>query len=62
MLGGLAYLVTGMAKLGRIEPIEARITGPNVDGASFEWHGGFIALGIGNGRQAGGGQACVRMR
>ena len=57
MLGGLAYLVTGMAKLGRIEPIEARITGPSVDGASFEWCGGFIALGIGNGRQAGGGQA-----
>lgn len=57
MLGGLAYLVTGMAKLGRIEPIEARITGPSVDGASFEWRGGFIALGIGNGRQAGGGQA-----
>ena len=57
MLGGLAYLVTGMAKLGRIEPIEARITGPSMDGASFEWHGGFIALGIGNGRQAGGGQA-----
>jgi len=57
MLGGLAYLVTGMAKLGRIEPIEARITGPSIDGASFEWHGGFIALGIGNGRQAGGGQA-----
>jgi lipid kinase YegS len=55
MLGGLAYLVTGMAKLGRIEPIEARITGPGSDGA-FEWRGGFIALGIGNGRQAGGGQ------
>ena len=57
MLGGLAYLVTGMAKLGRIEPIEARITGPDADGASYEWRGGFIALGIGNGRQAGGGQA-----
>jgi len=57
MLGGLAYLVTGMAKLGRIEPIEARISGADADGASFEWRGGFIALGIGNGRQAGGGQA-----
>jgi lipid kinase YegS len=52
LLGGLAYLVTGMARLGRIEPIAARMRGPG-----FEWRGGFIALGIGNGRQAGGGQA-----
>lgn len=52
MLGGLAYLITGMSKLGRIEPIHARITGDD-----FAWEGGFIALGIGNGKQAGGGQA-----
>lgn len=52
LLGGLAYLITGMAKLGRIEPVEARFRGPG-----FAWQGGFIALGIGNGRQAGGGQA-----
>ena len=51
MLGGLAYLITGIAKLGRIEPIAARVSGPE-----FDWEGGFIALGIGNGRQAGGGQ------
>ncbi len=52
MLGGLAYFVTGLTRLGRIEPIDARI-----GGADFAWDGGFIALGIGNGRQAGGGQA-----
>ena len=52
MLGGLAYLITGMSKLGRIDPIQARITGDD-----FAWEGGFIALGIGNGKQAGGGQA-----
>lgn len=52
VLGGLAYLVTGIAKLGRIEPIRARVAGPGL-----EWTGGFIALGVGNGRQAGGGQA-----
>jgi lipid kinase YegS len=52
LLGGLAYLVTGMSKLGRIEPLRARIHGPG-----FDWEGGFIALGVGNGRQAGGGQA-----
>ncbi len=52
LLGGLAYLITGMSKLGRIDPLQARIHGPD-----FAWEGGFIALGIGNGKQAGGGQA-----
>ncbi|HEV7271737.1 lipid kinase YegS [Pseudoxanthomonas sp.] len=52
MLGGLAYLITGIARLGRIEPMSARVRGPE-----FDWQGDFIALGIGNGRQAGGGQA-----
>ena len=52
ILGGLAYLVTGMAKVARIEPIAARMRGPG-----FAWEGNFIALGVGNGRQAGGGQA-----
>jgi lipid kinase YegS len=67
LLGGLAYVITGIAKLGRIDPIEARITGPGLtgvevagaerDSSAFAWQGGFSALGIGNGRQAGGGQA-----
>lgn len=52
LLGGLAYVVTGLGKLGRIEPQHARLAGPG-----FEWQGDFIALGIGNGRQAGGGQS-----
>lgn len=51
MLGGIAYLITGIAKLGKIEPISAHI-----QGSGFEWSGDFIALGLGNGRQAGGGQ------
>lgn len=51
ILGGLAYLLTGIASLGRIDPIRARMHGPG-----FHWSGEFIALGIGNGRQAGGGQ------
>ena len=51
ILGGLAYLLTGIASLGRIDPIRARLRGPG-----FDWSGEFIALGIGNGRQAGGGQ------
>ena len=52
LLGGLAYLLTGLSKLGRIEPTRALLRGPD-----FEWEGDFIALGVGNGRQAGGGQA-----
>ncbi|MBN8261774.1 MAG: lipid kinase YegS, partial [Xanthomonadales bacterium] len=52
LLGGLAYVLTGLSKLGRIEPQAARLRGPG-----FAWAGDFIALGIGNGRQAGGGQA-----
>lgn len=51
LLGGLAYLVTGIARLGRIEPLQVRLSGPR-----FEWEGGLIALGLGNGRQAGGGR------
>jgi lipid kinase YegS len=52
LFGGLAYVLTGLSRLGRIEPQPARLHGPD-----FEWAGEFIALGIGNGRQAGGGQA-----
>ncbi len=52
LLGGLAYVLTGLSKLGRIEPLRATVRGP-----CFDWSGDFIALGIGNGRQAGGGQA-----
>ena len=51
LLGGLAYFVTGMARMGRIEPITA-----HVHGDGFQWDGALLALGIGNGRQAGGGQ------
>ncbi|HVJ38788.1 MAG TPA: lipid kinase YegS [Stenotrophomonas sp.] len=52
LLGGLAYLITGLSRLGRIDPVQARLHGPD-----FAWQGGFVALGVGNGRQAGGGQA-----
>lgn len=55
ILGGLAYVITGIAQLGRVESSRARISGSGPAGA-FEWNGDFIALGIGNGRQAGGGQ------
>ena len=51
MLGGLAYVISGLGALGRIEPQRARLSGPG-----FEWAGDFIVLAIGNGRVAGGGQ------
>ncbi len=51
MLGGLAYVVSGLARMGQIEPSHARF-----EAEDFAWSGDFIALGIGNGRQAGGGQ------
>lgn len=51
VLGGLAYVITGIAKLGRLDTVRARLRGTN-----FHWDGELIALGIGNGRQAGGGQ------
>ena len=51
MLGGLAYVVSGLARMGQIEPSQARF-----EAEDFAWSGNFIALGIGNGRQAGGGQ------
>ncbi len=51
-LGGLAYAISGLARIGQVEPVHARL-----QGEGFGWHGRFIALGLGNGRQAGGGQA-----
>lgn len=51
MLGGLAYVVSGLARMGQIQPSDARF-----EAEDFAWSGNFIALGIGNGRQAGGGQ------
>lgn len=50
-LGGLAYVISGLARVRSIEPIRARF-----EAEDFGWSGDFITLGIGNGRQAGGGQ------
>lgn len=62
--GGLAYVLQGLLSLGRIEPLRARFEGLNAAGEGFAREGDFIALAIGNGRQAGGGQplcpeACI---
>lgn len=51
MLGGAAYLLTGLTRFSEIQAAEGSFHGDD-----FEWQGEFLALGLGNGRQAGGGQ------
>ena len=52
VLGGFSYVVKGIARLHAIEPQDIELRGPG-----FRWTGPMIVLGIGNARQAGGGQA-----
>lgn len=52
LLGGAAYLLTGLTRFSEVHAARGRFRGPD-----FEWEGEFLALGIGNGRQAGGGHA-----
>lgn len=49
-LGGLSYLVAGVGRISEIEAARGTLRGPD-----FEWSGAFLALAVGNGRQAGGG-------
>jgi lipid kinase YegS len=51
-LGGLAYLLTGVSRFGDLSGSTGRFRAEG-----FEWEGAFIAVAIGNGRQAGGGVA-----
>lgn len=50
VLGGAAYFLTGLTHFAEVHSAFGRFRGPD-----FEWEGDFLALGIGNGRQAGGG-------
>lgn len=50
LLGGVAYLLTGLTHFTNIRPERGRLTGPG-----FAWEGPFLVLAIGNGRLAGGG-------
>jgi len=49
-LGGLAYAITGISHLAELSESEGVFRAEN-----FSWQGQFLALAIGNGRQAGGG-------
>lgn len=50
LLGGAAYFVTAIKRLASLKAAEVTFRGPE-----FEWSGPVAVLGIGNGRQAGGG-------
>jgi lipid kinase YegS len=58
LLGGAAYLLTGLTRFAEVHSAFGRFRGPG-----FAWEGDFLALGIGNGRQAGGGHVlCPQAR
>jgi lipid kinase YegS len=50
ILGGAAYLFTGLSRFSELHAAYGELQGPD-----FHWAGELLALGIGNGRQAGGG-------
>ncbi|MGC5701050.1 lipid kinase YegS [Pseudomonas sp. NFXW11] len=50
VLGGAAYLFTGLSRFAELSAAYGELQGPD-----FHWRGELLALGIGNGRQAGGG-------
>ncbi|MCK0154869.1 lipid kinase YegS [Alcanivorax sp. S6407] len=51
LLGGAAYFLTGLSKFTEIQAAQGHFKGDD-----FDWQGEFLAVGLGNGRQAGGGQ------
>lgn len=58
VLGAAAYLLTGLRRVAEVRAAFGRFRGPG-----FQWEGEFIALGIGNARQAGGGHVlCPQAR
>jgi lipid kinase YegS len=50
ILGGAAYLLTGLTRFTAVRGVAGRSRGPG-----FRWEGSFLVLAVGNGRQAGGG-------
>ncbi|MBU9857248.1 lipid kinase YegS [Rahnella bonaserana] len=50
-LGGVSYFIHGLLRLDTLKADRCEITGPD-----FQWEGDALVIGIGNGRQAGGGQ------
>ena len=57
VLGGAAYLLTGLARFTDIRPAHGVLRTPDE-----ELEGDYWAFAFGNGRQAGGGSSCARTR
>lgn len=51
VLGGASYFIHGLMRMDAIKADSCEIHGPD-----FDWAGDALVIGIGNGRQAGGGQ------
>lgn len=50
-LGGVSYFIHGLMRMDTLKPDSCEIRGEG-----FHWQGNALVIGIGNGRQAGGGQ------
>ncbi|WP_033848830.1 lipid kinase YegS [Yersinia wautersii] len=50
-LGGVSYFIHGLMRLDALKADSCEIRGPD-----FQWSGDALVIGIGNGKQAGGGQ------
>jgi lipid kinase YegS len=50
LLGSAAYFLTGVKHFSSIRPARVHLSGPGL-----QWDGALLVLGVGNGRQAGGG-------
>ncbi|CAK9885380.1 MAG: putative lipid kinase YegS [Candidatus Erwinia impunctatus] len=50
-LGGVSYFIHGLLRMDTLKADRCELTGPD-----FHWTGDALVLGIGNGRQAGGGR------
>ena len=50
-LGSVSYIIHGLMRMDTLQPDRCEIRGEN-----FHWQGDALVIGIGNGRQAGGGQ------
>nr|WP_024965051.1 lipid kinase YegS [Pantoea sp. IMH] len=50
-LGGVSYFIHGLMRMDELKADSCELSGPD-----FNWQGDALVIGIGNGRQAGGGQ------
>ncbi|MEM6160877.1 lipid kinase YegS [Erwinia sp. P6884] len=50
-LGGVSYFIHGLMRMDELKADSCELSGPG-----FHWQGDALVIGIGNGRQAGGGQ------